>query len=160
MRTTQTLLKQHIGWYFKKHWKIQGKRTPVITSAEKILKNAGFPVYKAEDIASDKKIEQIEENDNNNLGLLNKTHPNWHEKICYTYKDDNVLLEGLNQAKIITKTVEIKEGLPDNFTLKNATEDVHKKVKNIIFNSHLFDAETKTVNLKFKDQRKTSMELS
>ena len=29
------------------------------------------------------------------------------------YRDHNVLLEGLNQGKLLTKTVEIKEGLPE-----------------------------------------------
>jgi hypothetical protein len=40
------------------------------------------------------------------------THPLYHEKICHVYRDCNVLLKGLDQGKILTKTVEVKTGLP------------------------------------------------
>jgi len=40
------------------------------------------------------------------------THPLYHEKICHIYRDHNVLLKGLDQGKILTKTVEVKTGLP------------------------------------------------
>lgn len=40
------------------------------------------------------------------------THPLYHEKICHIYRDHNVLLKGLDQGKALTKTVEVKTGLP------------------------------------------------
>lgn len=40
------------------------------------------------------------------------THPLYHERICHIYRDHNVLLKGLDQGKILTKTVEIETGLP------------------------------------------------
>lgn len=40
------------------------------------------------------------------------THPLYHEKICHIYRDHNVLLKGLDQGKTLTKTVEVKSGLP------------------------------------------------
>jgi len=40
------------------------------------------------------------------------THPLYHEKICHKYGDCNVLLKGLDQGKTLTKTVEVKAGLP------------------------------------------------
>ena len=40
------------------------------------------------------------------------THPLYHEKICHIYRDHNVLLKGLDQGKTLTKTVEVKAGLP------------------------------------------------
>jgi len=40
------------------------------------------------------------------------THPLYHEKICHVYRDHNVLLKGLDQGKTLTKTVEVKTGLP------------------------------------------------
>lgn len=74
--------------------------------------------------------------------LLDNTHPNWNDTVCYFYRDNNVLLEGLQQAKIITKTVEVKEGLPDKFqTAKPVTKEVNKKVLRIILSSRLLDAE-------------------
>lgn len=73
--------------------------------------------------------------------LFDKTHPNWHDETLYSYKDNNVLLEGLKQAKVITNTVELKEGLPERLTEINIPDNVHEFVKKIILNSHVFDAE-------------------
>lgn len=78
------------------------------------------------------------------------THPDWHDRVCHTYYDDNVLLEGLTQAKIITKTVELHEGLPPMLQCKETTKDIDKKVKKIILNTHVFDAEQKKLP-KLKD---------
>lgn len=72
---------------------------------------------------------------------LGETPANWHDRICHTYKDDNVLLEGLTQAKFITKTIEPEAGLSSKFHLKKLGRDVNEKVRKIILTSHLFDAE-------------------
>ena len=73
--------------------------------------------------------------------VFDHTHPNWHDKTILTYRDNNVLLKGLQQAKILTNTVELKQGLPD-FTLKS-TKQIDRRVKEIILTSHVFDAEQK-----------------
>lgn len=41
MRLTNVLCRQHIGFMFKKHWRIQGKRTPMetVAKAELLAKN-------------------------------------------------------------------------------------------------------------------------
>lgn len=49
-------------------------------------------------------------------------------------------MDGLTQAKIITKTVELEEGLPETLSKANITNDIDKKVKKIILNAHLFDS--------------------
>lgn len=72
---------------------------------------------------------------------LEETHANWHDRICHTYKDENVLLEGLTQAKFITKTIEPEAGLPSKFQLQKVGRVVNEKVQKIILTSHLFDAE-------------------
>lgn len=51
------------------------------------------------------------------------------------------MLEGLNQAKVITKSVELQEGLPDKLVIGNSSVELDRRVKKIILNSHLFDAE-------------------
>lgn len=43
---------------------------------------------------------------------LDENHPLYHEEPLYTFKDHNVLVEGVEQAKLLTKTVEVKAGLP------------------------------------------------
>ncbi|KAJ8946418.1 hypothetical protein NQ314_008900 [Rhamnusium bicolor] len=109
MRKTSVLLRQHIGWYFMKHWRIQGQRKPLETGAERSIKEKGFPVYKPEDILREKKCSKVEVVGHKNKPIpLNETHPNWHNQPLLSYKDNNVLLEGLKQAKILTKSIELK----------------------------------------------------
>lgn len=72
---------------------------------------------------------------------FDETHPDWKNRVCHTYGDNNVLLEGLDQAKIITKSVSPKSGLPENIKLKNCSKAVDEAARRIILYSHLFDAE-------------------
>ncbi|KAG5882913.1 hypothetical protein JTB14_023375 [Gonioctena quinquepunctata] len=119
---------------------------PLETGAEKILKQKGIPVYKPEDIIGlEKKVfEKVEVIGYKNKPLpLDETHPNWHDRKLLSYKDSNVLLEGLSQAKVITNTVEVKQGLPESITLKEVSTNIHKATENIILNSQLLDAEQK-----------------
>lgn len=74
---------------------------------------------------------------------LDHTHPDWHDRALMSYKDHNVLLEGLNQAKIVTNSIEIETNLPEKIKISELPKDVDKISKYIIFNSHLFDAEQK-----------------
>ena len=47
---------------------------------------------------------------------LDSSHPDWHEKPCLFYRDHNVLVEGMDQAKFFTNTVQIEDGLPNRIT--------------------------------------------
>ncbi|KAF5308151.1 hypothetical protein FQR65_LT06331 [Abscondita terminalis] len=143
MKLNTILFKQHIGWHFKNYWRIQGKRIPRDTGALQALAAKGIPVYKPEDIFAKEEIPQLEEVPDYipKPTVFDKTHPNWHERICYTYKDNNVLLEGLDQAKIITNTVELHDGLPSQIKLEKAPTKLDKIIRKIILNSHILDAE-------------------
>lgn len=143
MKLTNTLLKQNIGWYFKKHWAVQGKLKVYPTAAQQILSEKGIPVYDPNDLLFEqRKLERVEVIGYKPQPIKNdETHPNWHEKVLLTYKDNNVLLEGLNQAKLLTNTVEVKKGLPDNYQLNPLNKGISSNIKNIILNSHVFDAE-------------------
>lgn len=81
--------------------------------------------------------------------LFDHTHPKWHEEPLWTYKDNNVLVEGISQAKILTNTVEIQQGLPNIINLKS-TKHLDARFKKIILSSHVFDAEQKKLP-KLKD---------
>lgn len=50
MRITQALTRQHLGFMFKKHWRIQGKRTPINTGAEDGLISRGIKVVDCKEI--------------------------------------------------------------------------------------------------------------
>ncbi|XP_057661478.1 39S ribosomal protein L37, mitochondrial [Diorhabda carinulata] len=152
MRKTAVLRSQHIGWHFYKHWVIQGKRRPIETGAEKVLKNKNITLYKPEDFLKEKRVfEKVEIiGYKNKPQPLDQTHPDWHEKPLLSIKDNNVLLEGLKQARIITNTVQIQEGLPENFKLNDLSREVDQASQNVILSSHLFDAEQKKLP-KLKD---------
>lgn len=47
MRPTQVLRAQHLGFMFKKHWLIQGRRTPKDTGAKALLEAQNIQVVEA-----------------------------------------------------------------------------------------------------------------
>jgi len=49
MRLTKTLCAQHLGWHFKKHWLVQGKRVPKETGAAAELLKRGVQVKNPEE---------------------------------------------------------------------------------------------------------------
>lgn len=59
MRFTPRLHAQHLGWMFKKHWQIQGKRIPTDTGAASELEKLGIQVKGAEDVIKPK-LEKLE----------------------------------------------------------------------------------------------------
>lgn len=65
MKLSQVLNRQHIGFMFKKHWIIQGKRVPIDTGVEDYLKAKGIPVEDALEFVKEK--------------------PEVHEKYCISF---------------------------------------------------------------------------
>lgn len=47
MRVTQVLRAQHLGFMFKKHWLVQGKRVPRDSGAKAVLEARGIEVLEA-----------------------------------------------------------------------------------------------------------------
>lgn len=83
---------------------------------------------------------------------LDESNQLWKERKCHTYGDANVLLEGLQQAQVITKTVSIN-GLPPNVNQLLASTKIPSTtetfVQNAILSSHIFDAQQeKTAKIK------------
>ncbi|KAF5272436.1 hypothetical protein FQA39_LY07904 [Lamprigera yunnana] len=155
MKLYSALLAQHIGWQFKQIWKVKNNRKIRETEALKLLTEKGVPVYRPQDLFEKKEFKQIEEIPDYipKPAAFDKTHPNWHDKVCHTYKDNNVLIEGLDQAKIITNTVEIHEGLPVQIVVPKGPSGLDKSVKEIILNSHLFDSEQEKLPKKKDPER-------
>lgn len=55
MKLTRILCRQHIDRMFKAHWRVQGKRVPIDTKAEKVLAAKGIPVYNPQDVIREKR---------------------------------------------------------------------------------------------------------
>lgn len=108
MRFTAVLLRQHIGFHFKKHWIIQGKRVPAETGAEAELLAHGIPVVDPNELIKERR----EVNPNIQIigqlppeVQLDENHPLYKQEPCYVYGDRNVLLEGVRQAQVLLNTV-------------------------------------------------------
>lgn len=50
-----------------------------------------------------------------------ENHPLYKEELCYIYRDGSVLLEGLQQALVLTNTMQISDELP--FKVDNLVEN-------------------------------------
>lgn len=77
---------------------------------------------------------------------LDETHEFWNERKCHMYGNSNVLLEGVPQAQVLTKTLHIQE-LPETVqstVIKiKLSPEIDQALRNIILDSYLFDAEQK-----------------
>ncbi|KAL1375215.1 hypothetical protein pipiens_017626 [Culex pipiens pipiens] len=108
MRLTSVVLRQHIGFHFKRHWIVQGKRVPSETGATAELAARGIPVVDPNALIRERRelgprVEVV--------GQLppevkfDETHPLYKREPCYVYGDRNVLLEGVRQAQVLVNTV-------------------------------------------------------
>lgn len=57
MRLTPVLNRQHIGFMFKKHWVVQGRRVPIDTHIEEYIKAKGIKVEDALEYVNGKPLE-------------------------------------------------------------------------------------------------------
>lgn len=73
---------------------------------------------------------------------FDENHPKWKARPCLTYKDDNVLLEGLSQAQVLTNTVVVGEGLPSGvYRLPELSREINQLASRAILGAHVFDGE-------------------
>ncbi|KPU79639.1 uncharacterized protein Dana_GF27392 [Drosophila ananassae] len=146
MRLTNTLCAQHIGWHFKKHWLVQGKRVPKETGAAAELLKLGITIKTPEDILNPK-VEMPRVNivgDRERPIPLDSSHPNWHSKVCHSISDTNVVVGGLPQAQVLTNSIEIPtfpKKIEDAIANQELPSSIDKNVKHAILSSHVYDAE-------------------
>uniref|UniRef100_A0A7G3AQR1 Large ribosomal subunit protein mL37 n=1 Tax=Lutzomyia longipalpis TaxID=7200 RepID=A0A7G3AQR1_LUTLO len=139
MKFTQPLHAQHIGRMVKRFWLSASQRlirnTEVETCADR-LKGATIvdanKIFKAQSKPAPKEVI--------------KPIPTRKYPPIYSYNTDSLLIEGLEQAQVLTKSVAVGN-LPQRYTefldkLKIA-DDVHATVEMDILSAHLFDAEQK-----------------
>uniref|UniRef100_U5EPB1 Large ribosomal subunit protein mL37 n=1 Tax=Corethrella appendiculata TaxID=1370023 RepID=U5EPB1_9DIPT len=149
MRLTQQLYRQHIGRMFKKHWVVQGQRTPIISKAFEHLKSKNIEIIDANEEFSRIKFPRIDI-DFNSLGQVepavkfDSTHPNWHEKQCHLFGDSNVLVEGTRQTQVLTNTIAFNE-LPAHIEQQieeaDIPVDLDKSMRKSVLASFVFDTE-------------------
>lgn len=153
MKITQVLYKHNIGRLIKWQWRSQRKKTVIESNAEKVLASKNVPIMDAKQFlhepifeAQKQDVKQIFENiigPHEPPPRADRSHPLWHEEPCFVYGDHNVLVRGIEQAKVFTNTVEPESGLPqyvkelhEAYRLPDQDEHVQK----IITSSLLYDA--------------------
>ncbi|XP_030243611.1 39S ribosomal protein L37, mitochondrial [Drosophila navojoa] len=146
MRITNKLYAQHIGWHFKKHWQVQGRRVPRDTGAAAELLKMGIQVKTPDELLNEKKEFQLVDIVETVPKPIaeDENHPNWHTTACHMFKDNNVLLGGLQQAQVLTNTIEINsfpQQIEDAISNGQYSKVVDRNVQNAIFSSHLLDAQ-------------------
>ncbi|XP_075147365.1 mitochondrial ribosomal protein L37 [Haematobia irritans] len=145
MRFSPRLYAQHLGWTFKKHWQIQGKRVPSDNGALKELQKAGILVKDPSQIVKPQIEREIYDVPCNNDHVENDaTNIHLGKYNGYVYADENVLLEGMPQAQVLTKSILVK-GLPekwlellDSISIPSGIEHL---IPRVVLASYLFDAE-------------------
>ncbi|EEB17229.1 mitochondrial 50S ribosomal protein L37, putative [Pediculus humanus corporis] len=147
MKFTDVLWAHNIYRIINRHWYIQGKLKVLPTNSEKVLNEYGFNVEDINTYLYSNKTKQKNEVSKLNQDLNSEVKP------CFMYKDDQVLLEGLKQAKVLTNTIDYNE-LPEKIVeLEKSfklTEEVHSNVKRKILLSCLLES-TQTKLPKRKD---------
>ncbi|XP_025410501.1 39S ribosomal protein L37, mitochondrial [Sipha flava] len=166
MKITQVLYKQNIGRLIKWQWRAQRKKTLIETNAEKVLAARNIPIIDSKQFlkepifeAQKQDIQQLLDNVIGPVKLqpkLNNAHPLWNYDPCYVYGDHNVLVRGLDQAKVFTNSIEPESGLPKYFkdlyeAYRLPNQDEH--VQRIITASLLYDAVQEKLPIK-KDPKR------
>jgi large subunit ribosomal protein L37 len=153
MRLTPTLCRQHIGFMFKKHWLVQGKRVPTETGAQQILQAKGINVVDVQEYLHPKRT-TFDMDPNEFVGYLPKeeqldsTHKNWHDRPCHLFRDSNVLLEGVAQAQVLLKTMVINElptAMEEAVAKQKVPAQVDKAVQESVMAACVYDAEQKVL---------------
>ncbi|XP_055641492.1 39S ribosomal protein L37, mitochondrial [Toxorhynchites rutilus septentrionalis] len=147
MRLSTVLLRQHIGFHFKKHWIIQGKRVPMETGADVELAARGIPVVDPNELIKDHKVPlprlkvigqlppEVQRDEN---------HPLYKPEECYLYGDRDVLLEGVRQAQVLLNTVvydELPLKMKERLDRAKVPTQLDRSMQQSILAALVFDAE-------------------
>lgn len=77
---------------------------------------------------------------------LDESHPEYKQRPCYTLRNTNVLLEGISQAQVLTKTIIAEGRLPpkiEELAELPAPTTIHENIKKAILSANVFDCEQK-----------------
>lgn len=87
---------------------------------------------------------------------LDENHPDYKDRPCLTLRNTSVLLEGISQAQVLTKTIIAEDKLPhriEELAELSAPKAIHEGVKKAILSANVFDCEQKKLpKIKDKDR--------
>ncbi|XP_066595251.1 large ribosomal subunit protein mL37 [Prorops nasuta] len=145
MRLNTPLWAQHLGRLRRLYWVTHNKRTPITTNVEEHLKENHkiLNIQDALEFVQPKKKKYVKIEHFNPKKIPDPTeHPDWKEKIAFTYRNFNVLQEGVKQAQLLTNTIRIGENLPRKIEdlISEVPNNVHTLVRRAISSANIFDA--------------------
>nr|XP_050857195.1 39S ribosomal protein L37, mitochondrial [Vespula vulgaris]XP_050857196.1 39S ribosomal protein L37, mitochondrial [Vespula vulgaris] len=143
MKITQVLRKYHLGRLTRKVWYNQRERKITANNLESRLSTLNIKIVDPIDLIRPKKdFVRIEREYIYKRPKFDNTHPDWKDKVCLSYKDHNVLQQGLSQAQLLLKTIHIENELPQQIKEKemDLSNDIHHLVERTIYTSNIFDA--------------------
>lgn len=162
MKLTQILQAHHRGRWRSSQWRLKGWQVKRVSYAKKTLEEHNIPYENGLEFVKDPK--PVVSFDYINVfnpptPKKNEHHPDFKSIPCFSYGDNNVLVEGLNQAKVLTNTVEVEENLPQMILkLKEETSlpsTVHKIVQKTLYSALVFDAYQEKLPLRYLEGRPT-----
>lgn len=62
--------------------------------------------------------------------LKDENHPDWKERPCVRHNNYDLLVQGVDQAQLLTKTLIVKNTLPDE--VENLVEDTTEELDNLL----------------------------
>lgn len=147
MRLSTVLLRQHIGFHFKRHWILKGKRVPSETGAEAELVARGIPFVDPNEVIKEHKVPLPRFEVIGQLPpevKLNENHPLYKQEQCYLYGDRNVLVEGVRQAQVLLNTVvydELPLKLEERLDRAKIPTQLDRSMQQSVLAALVFDAE-------------------
>ncbi|KAH0539876.1 39S ribosomal protein L37, mitochondrial [Cotesia glomerata] len=155
MKITQVLLRQHLGRMFKYNWFFHSRQTLGETGADHKLKELNISVIDPEELLNPPKPRIhakpfFEHSITGYREIKDENHPDWKERPCFKLNTNDLLVMGTDQAQVLTKTLLVKEGLPDQIEglIKDNSKEVDNIVKRIIQTSNIFDAHQEKLPVK------------
>ncbi|CAG5100383.1 Similar to MRPL37: 39S ribosomal protein L37 [Cotesia congregata] len=155
MKITQVLLRQHLGRMFKYNWFFHSRQTLGETRTDHKLKELDISVIDPEELLNPPKprIDARPFFEHSTIGyreIKDENHPDWKERPCFKLNTNDLLVMGTDQAQVLTKTLLVKEGLPDKIEglIKDNSKEVDNIVKRIIQTSNIFDTHQEKLPIK------------
>ncbi|XP_054258974.1 39S ribosomal protein L37, mitochondrial [Macrosteles quadrilineatus] len=160
MRLTLPLTKHNLYRLMRNQWKTARKRRVVETQSISVLKERNIEFIDANEYV---KTPLPNFDFSTVVGLAPKpllkdeNHPMYKEQPCYIHHDGSVLMEGMQQALVLTNTVQLEtDKLPEQIEAlidKVKLKDQDSLVKRCIKTSCLYDAEQKKLAIRKDPER-------
>ncbi|KAL1460784.1 hypothetical protein WDU94_012734 [Cyamophila willieti] len=146
MKLTQILKAHHRDRWRRYQWRAKGWQVKRHSYAKQTLEELKIPYESAIEFVKDPK--PVVNFDYSNVfnppqPKKNESHPDFKPTSCFMFGDTNVPVEGLDQAKVLTNTVEVEQDLPEQILKlkqENPVSDmIHKIVQKSLLSALVYD---------------------